>query len=235
MEIPEQLELTPDQSPSGFVGVGQTHGFHGLHGWDVRRYADSDTQRVWFSHGRPVPGCSFEAPEQVFIFAVSNPGLVDLETGGATLHTTADVLPAERSSAALSAVGAAIPQRKRVPPWMDSTVSRMKTLMNLPSGWSGYGSSAVEPSAVAASIEAMLALDRDGRLIPSIVPTQDAGIQLEWHVGGVDLEAEFRPDGVVELWYSDPETGQEREEQVEQRDEAIRQLDALLTVVETRL
>ncbi len=155
--------------------------------------------------------------------------------GGLNVYERQDVLPLATGSSALTTGGAAFPSRRRVPQWLDSTVARLTTLLSLPQGWDGCGSAPVQSEAVAAAIEVLLALDRDEPLLPAIVPTQDSGLQLEWHLAGIDLEAELLPHGAVELWYYDEDTGHEREERFERRHEAIRQLDALLAVIEARL
>ena len=44
---------------------------------------------------------------------------------------------------------------------------------------------------------------------PSVVPTWDGGVQVEWHRNGVDLEIEISPDGNAEYFFASPD--EERE------------------------
>ena len=44
---------------------------------------------------------------------------------------------------------------------------------------------------------------------PSVVPTWDRGVQVEWHRNGVDLEIEISPDGNAEYFFASPD--EERE------------------------
>ena len=44
---------------------------------------------------------------------------------------------------------------------------------------------------------------------PSVVPTWDGGVQVEWHRNGVDLEIEISPTGEAEYFFASPD--EERE------------------------
>ena len=39
---------------------------------------------------------------------------------------------------------------------------------------------------------------------PTVVPTYEGGVQVEWHRNGVDLEIEISPDGNAEYFFSSP-------------------------------
>ena len=39
---------------------------------------------------------------------------------------------------------------------------------------------------------------------PSVVPTYEGGVQVEWHRNGVDLEIEISPDGEAEYFFACP-------------------------------
>ncbi len=125
-------------------------------------------------------------------------------------------------------------RRSSKPPrWMKRVVDRLEHLVNLPVGWNGYGAPSIAPDAAAAALNVVVALDRGDDLLPSIVPTQDGGVQLEWHRGDIDLELEIDASGSVDLWYMDESTGKEREESLPLSD-AIPEIDALLTIVDVR-
>ena len=46
---------------------------------------------------------------------------------------------------------------------------------------------------------------------PTVVPTPEGGIQVEWHRNGVDLEIESAPSGQVEFFFSSRSTECERQ------------------------
>jgi hypothetical protein len=83
------------------------------------------------------------------------------------------------------------------PAWLDPTIRTMQQLAALPANWSSYGSRPIEFVAMirAANVLAEV-LEPDG-LAPTMVPTLQGGVQLEWHRNGDDVEVEFSPDGAV--------------------------------------
>ena len=40
---------------------------------------------------------------------------------------------------------------------------------------------------------------------PSVVPTWEGGLQVEWHRNGVDLEVEIAPNGHIEYFFASPD------------------------------
>jgi hypothetical protein len=69
--------------------------------------------------------------------------------------------------------------------------------MALPSDWDGYGSPSPSSLAAEAAFRVVTALE-DGRVPrPHVCPVSGGGIQIEWHVGGRDLEFEIHEDGEV--------------------------------------
>jgi hypothetical protein len=68
--------------------------------------------------------------------------------------------------------------------------------------WDSYGAKAVDPNAVKAAIEFVLVYLRPADLAPSIVPTCDGGIQLEWHTDHLDLVIGISPSGKTSLFSS---------------------------------
>jgi hypothetical protein len=83
------------------------------------------------------------------------------------------------------------------PGWLDPTIQTMQRLAHLPGNWSSYGNCLIEDIAIIRAAEVLAeVLDADG-LAPSIVPTSQGGVQLEWHRNGDDVEIEFSPQGTV--------------------------------------
>ena len=77
----------------------------------------------------------------------------------------------------------------RTTPPVPDLAARRAELLALPENWDSY--KARTPSATA--IDAACSF--------SLVPLPDGDIQMEWHIGGVDIEIEFNVEGEVESVY----------------------------------
>ena len=104
-------------------------------------------------------------------------------------------------------------------------IRRAATLVQLPNGWNSYGARPVSPKTVhhatwflreAASLIPNLAT-------PSVVPTVGGGLQLEWHVQGVDVEIEFSADGSASWCAEDRGSGAASEGPVMGHEDTVRQ------------
>jgi hypothetical protein len=69
----------------------------------------------------------------------------------------------------------------------DLTLTR---LARLEPGWDTYDAQPIAPAAISAARRFLDGLDH-----PSVVPTSDGGVQVEWHVNGVDVEVLFDAGG----------------------------------------
>lgn len=78
-------------------------------------------------------------------------------------------------------------------------------------GWDSYGAKPLDPTAVRRTFNLLPALLLDDSPEPSVVPTRDGGVQLEWHRRGVDLEVKVPPTGPISYLIADAGTGEERE------------------------
>ena len=77
------------------------------------------------------------------------------------------------------------------PPSVLPTLDAIGQLLNLPQNWDSYGARCVDPNCVSAALSLVLDVLRDDTPPPSVVPTSQGGIQLEWHTKGIDFEVEF--------------------------------------------
>lgn len=98
-------------------------------------------------------------------------------------------------------------------PWMRSALNAVDQVRELPPGWDG-GSS---PSINAAILETARRLIARAAQVeeapePHVAPVPGGGLQLEWHIGGRDLELEVLPNG--DLAYSMEESGNEVENEL---------------------
>jgi hypothetical protein len=72
--------------------------------------------------------------------------------------------------------------------WLRPIVGRMEHLLALPPNWNAYGA---PPVSMGAALQALNVLSSTADVKvpqPQIVPTQEGGLQLEWHLRGIDLE-----------------------------------------------
>ncbi len=83
------------------------------------------------------------------------------------------------------------------PAWLDTTAQTMRRLSRLPANWSSYGSSHIEDAAIISAASFLIIVLGPRGLAPTVVPTLQGGVQLEWHRNGVDIEIEFSPQGAL--------------------------------------
>lgn len=93
-----------------------------------------------------------------------------------------------------------------VPDWFTDAVKKLLMLRELPENWDSYGARQVT---VQSFETALLLTSRisEGSPLPSIVPTPTGGVQLEWHLFGIDLEVDITPEGNYSMSFED-ETGE---------------------------
>lgn len=77
------------------------------------------------------------------------------------------------------------------PAWVAPTKEAMRRLSLLRDNWDTYGDPRIDPAILHAASSMLQDLMRSETPAPSVVPTSRGGVQLEWHVKGIDLEVEF--------------------------------------------
>jgi hypothetical protein len=83
--------------------------------------------------------------------------------------------------------------------WQLNTIRAIAKLANLPDNWDGYGSSKIQPKALATAFHLVLAIQVEEPPTPHISPVPGGGIQLEWQTSTRELELEILPDGSIEF------------------------------------
>lgn len=78
-----------------------------------------------------------------------------------------------------------------LPQWLMPTLTALKDLLNLRSGWNSYHARPIRRSIVLAAVDLLSSFMLRNTPIPQVVPTFRGGLQLEWHIGSVDLEIIF--------------------------------------------
>ncbi len=99
----------------------------------------------------------------------------------------------------------------RLPDWFVPVLEGFANLLTLPDNWDGEGASPIDRDAISRALAAIEQLLTRRAPAPSVVPTPDSGLQIEWHLRAKDLEIEFHPDGRTEFYYFDESGGEEYE------------------------
>ena len=81
-----------------------------------------------------------------------------------------------------------------------AALGRLVALTELEPNWDSYGSGRVHARAVATALRLLVATVGQGVTGPSVVPTSDGGVQLEWHEPTTHLELEVLADGSVNVF-----------------------------------
>lgn len=85
--------------------------------------------------------------------------------------------------------------------WAAKVVDRLNELLDLKANWDSYGARPIQLGHVRLACEVLAHAMRYDIPLPSIVPTNRGGIQLEWHMRGVDLEVETLPHQRLRVSY----------------------------------
>jgi len=83
------------------------------------------------------------------------------------------------------------------PRWLRPTVQRMEQLLALPRNWDSYGALPVTVVSVQMALNALMMVMESRSPAPTVVPTVEGGVQLEWHQNDIDLEVEVKPEGQI--------------------------------------
>jgi hypothetical protein len=115
------------------------------------------------------------------------------------------------------------------PLWLASARHAIDPIAALPDNWDGEGALRIQPAVMEAAVRALEQLLPSHTPAPQIVPTHRAGIQVEWHRNGKDLEIEFAPGRPATFYFYDSQTQVEREGALHSNATLIRELaDQLL-------
>ncbi len=105
------------------------------------------------------------------------------------------------------------PMRVRLPQNLPrgATVSLMKAIQSishlrqLQPRWDGASAEVVTDDACETAVRLLVSLAIPAPPTVQLVPLTDGGVQLEWHVGGDDVEIEVDPIGEVHVFISAPD------------------------------
>ena len=80
---------------------------------------------------------------------------------------------------------------------VQTTIRALVELLDHDEDWDSYGASRIGLEGIIAAIRYVDSTFHDDAPAPSVVPTSGGGVQLEWHVDGVDREIEFSFHGAI--------------------------------------
>jgi hypothetical protein len=100
--------------------------------------------------------------------------------------------------------GAVEVSEQELPHWVQIVLRRLRSIADLPAGWSGRGGPPVEPQLLPQAFQLIADImpNDDPSYVPHLVPTVEGGLQMEWHRDGFDLEIEMSPLGEVWVDYT---------------------------------
>jgi hypothetical protein len=106
------------------------------------------------------------------------------------------------------------------PPWIREVNKRLEYLRKLKPNWDGEGAPSIDFECCISSLTFLLERAANETPAPQITPTSDGGLQLEWHVSGIDLEIRFSPHEPTSF-FSVTNDGCEAEGEVEKEGQKI--------------
>jgi hypothetical protein len=77
--------------------------------------------------------------------------------------------------------------------WFLPTANAMFSLTSFPAGWDSGSARRIERATVEHALRLLAGILESRITAPTVVPTPSGGVQTEWHMGGLDIEIEFRP------------------------------------------
>jgi hypothetical protein len=81
---------------------------------------------------------------------------------------------------------------------------KLKNLQKLEKNWDSYGAEPIHEFALAEADTLFKCFKALGVKEPQAVPTNEGGVQLEWHEGGYDLEIVISSEGKVNDVFCNP-------------------------------
>jgi hypothetical protein len=95
------------------------------------------------------------------------------------------------------------------PLWVTDVSKRIQGfVVHLPENWNSYGAQRIQPELAEAAIRLLPKVVQPGTPKPEVVPTTAGGVQIEWHVGGIDLEINILTQDKINVSFEDLGSGQ---------------------------
>ena len=98
--------------------------------------------------------------------------------------------------------------------WLTPTIEKLNELERLTAvNWSA-GAKPADTLAIKSTLELLTKILANDTPPPSVVPTWDGGVQVEWHRNGIDLEIEVSANREWEYYFFDRQSNEEVEGKV---------------------
>ena len=98
--------------------------------------------------------------------------------------------------------------------WLTPTIEKLNELQRLTATDWSVGAKPADASAIKSTLELLTKILANDTPPPSVVPTWDGGVQVEWHRNGIDLEIEVSADREPEYYFFDHQSNEEVEGEV---------------------
>ncbi|MYE80694.1 MAG: hypothetical protein F4X36_02385 [Gammaproteobacteria bacterium] len=105
-----------------------------------------------------------------------------------------ELKPVERSWAVLT---------DSKPSWVDSTLKQLGRISELREDWDSYGARIITKSRIPQVYSLIQSVMDDRAPAPTLIPTPDGSIQVEWHSYEVELEVLLTSDADLEVVFED--------------------------------
>jgi hypothetical protein len=84
--------------------------------------------------------------------------------------------------------------------WRDPVMERLETLIQLPTGWDGYGAPPVRLENAYFAMLMLRAICGRDMAVPQIVPGSAGDLQVEWHSASATIELHVKAPNRVSAW-----------------------------------
>jgi hypothetical protein len=90
-----------------------------------------------------------------------------------------------------------------IPKWLPQTTKALYAILALDDNWDSYGAKRISPEIASAADELLRDIMLASTPAPQVVPSANGSIQLEWHIGGIDLEIEVESLAKSQVLFED--------------------------------
>ena len=166
----------------------------------------------------------------------TSPGFPELFGYDAELHSTLDIALTERvevfafprGQESLKVLVIYGPSISSLSGWLSCVMDQLGHLLSLEENWDSYGAKRVSFHSAVAMLNLIPSIAAAESPVPTLVPTNVGGIQLEWHENNIDLEIEIGPRGKPQVYVFDASS--ETEFEGEDLEKAMEALDRIRCV-----
>lgn len=98
--------------------------------------------------------------------------------------------------------------------WLEHVAEAFERFMMLQDNWDSYGAVPIQEECIRHAVRLLDILAPLHLPEPAVVPTSFGGVQIEWHLLGIDLEIEVLPSLRLGASFQDSNTGEEWDQDV---------------------